>query len=505
MGVKRKFKRRPTGSSPLRDRMGLRALELFDGSNLEEVSRTLQAENPRAKRKAVSDAISDAIQHAERMERTSRERGVPPREVKERVLEMARENGGTLKPYRASRTDAPQWAVFGEESVDSALTGSVTEEDGTVLSYSLAMRSLYVSSRQNAGPNRRRASRLWSLLKDARLFHFSPRTYVELRHEVDVYTTEVLADLDWLEPGAGSHSAEDADKYVNAISDNVKNVPFPDRLPFARTFFGFGYPGVRVPLYDVRHLIPDEVAPQIEEGYLIGYLLAEERVAVGFYMLMRKNGTGGVTVEVYREEGSDAWTNRGLSLNPWIVVQFVKIVNEHRTFLLPESSATPRCRQNYKRNRKDMGLKRGQWAYTPPPYYVLPISSKVIRETVRRNLPRPRAPTAYRTDVRAHERCRIRRGKLPLDPKLRRKLQRRGYEIFTVNDLDVNALRKLQERNVPFKRTDEWMAILTTWVESHYTNNDPKLPYVPATRKPMNVRVGSRPISRGWDDPAAKR
>lgn len=58
-------------------------------------------------------------------------------------------------------------------------------------------------------------------------------------------------------------------------------------------------------------------------------------------------------------------------------------------------------------------------------------SASSIQWRVRKSLGHPRAPTAYRTDVRAHERCRIMRGKLPLNPDLRDKLIKRGYKIFT--------------------------------------------------------------------------
>lgn len=187
--------------------------------------------------------------------------------------------------------------------------------------------------------------------------------------------------------------------------------------------------------------------------------------------------------------------------SPYILPTFINIINDHRTFIVEANMRTGQ-RRDYKKNRKHMGVK----GRTPPPYYTLRLKNQVLRETMRTTFPKPRGPRNYKTDVRAHERCRIRRGPLPLDPELAIKLKKREYKIFTTNKLDADTYERLHKRNMAYKRADEWLAIKVSWVEEHLNCNNPEVPYIPAVRTfPSDVRPTkpSKPTGSWADDPGA--
>jgi hypothetical protein len=108
---------------------------------------------------------------------------------------------------------------------------------------------------------------------------------------------------------------------------------------------------------------------------------------------------------------------------------------------------------------------------------------------------RGRAPLSYRHDRRGHERCYVRRGPLPLDGKRKAKLERAGYKIWTVGALDAETHQRLAERELPPKRTEEWLALLTRWID-HQVVGAPGLPYIPAVRVSGRKRRGSEQMSR---------
>lgn len=377
---------------------------------------------------------------------------------------------------------------------------NLPDNEMTVLAYMHVLSTIYLISTRETAEARRRASFIWALLRDARVFHLESSTFIDIHNETDIWVTE-SAGYEWVNP---KHHRDIPPEEVDAVAAFVQNegrkVPFPDKLPFPRMFFGYG-PGLAVSASVLRLKAPSHLRDKIMEGFLVGHLVTDDGWVFGFYRALTLEGQG-IFIDDLRT--SSGWVHSSYNLDPWILTQLINIINEHRTFLL-ETPMQTGLRRRYKDGRKQMGLKQDHWAYVPPPYYKLSLKSQLIRERVRKNLGHPRVPPAYRTDVRAHERCRVMRGKLPLDPILREKLGQRGYKIFTINPLDEETLRRLQQRGHAFKRSDEWLAILTTWIDNHYTNNDPKLPYVPACRHlPANTRTRKRPISNAAvHDPAS--
>lgn len=403
-------------------------------------------------------------------------------------------------PPKSNDVSHPAWAVAAHDEPPRVRVPN--ENDATVLTYMTLMTTFYPVIKGERDPrSRRQAIEIWGALKEARLFHFETSTYAAVHNEVDIWVTEVLAGFEWRSQDAEAPPPEETEAMMKVIERECKNAPYPERFPFPSTFIGYGN-GVYLPDHTLRMKAPLQMRDELREGWLVGHLMTEDGFAVGFYEAVTDDWKRVVFIEVLRSKNM-GWIRHPINLEPWILPHLIQIINEHRTFLV-QTPMTTNLRHQYKNERKSMGLKPHHWAYTPPPYYKLPLKTQVIQEKVRKTLSRPRNPVGYRTDVRAHERCRIMRGKLPLDPVLRAKLTKRGYKIFTTNPLDKDTLYRLQERVQPFKKADEWLAILTSWIDSHYTNNDPKLPYVPACRLPGNVRTKPRSISHAAvHDPAS--
>jgi hypothetical protein len=174
-------------------------------------------------------------------------------------------------------------------------------------------------------------------------------------------------------------------------------------------------------------------------------------------------------------------------LFPWLVNAMLAYIHDHRTTIV-ESAPTYGIRREYSRLAK----KTGGMTLIPKPYYTVPLREKVIVNRAARRAVygvQKRAPLAYRHDRRGHERCRIQRGPLPMAEKTRAKLEKRGYQIFTVNEVDAETSRRLIERRQRPKRTDEWLAIKTSWVDAMVVGPE-DAPYVPA------VRVSDREFKR---------
>jgi hypothetical protein len=405
-----------------------------------------------------------------------------------------------------SRPKNSEWQWFVIDHERRSWPDSKTQADASVMTYMEVLKAAYVITKTEKNPySRQQAVNVWRWLQEARVFHFDPETYISVHHEVDVWTTEVLAGLDWQHPKTGRKPPiEETGKLLEAVRQGSKEATYPDRFPFSCVFLGYGQ-GVQVPKTHVYDSVPEDFQDRIVGAMILGHLMTSGGFALRFYLVEVLDGNGSnpcILIDSIRTH-PNGWARSETNLEPWVLPHLIQIINEHRTFVL-ETQMPSGLRHQYKDRRKEMGLKQGQWAYTPPPYYTLKLQTKVIQERVRKGLSHPRGPMAYRTDVRAHERCRIHRGKLPLDPDLRDKLIKRGYKIFTTNELDKDTLYRLQERGLAFKRADEWLAVLTSWVESHFTSNDPKLPYVPACRLPGNIKGKQRPISSSWvHDPAS--
>lgn len=169
-----------------------------------------------------------------------------------------------------------------------------------------------------------------------------------------------------------------------------------------------------------------------------------------------------------------------LSMNPWMISSLVFMINDYKTLVLQRPSLGDR--NKVKRHGKKRGYKR----LIPPMYYGVMLRDNVVftravqsqfsEEEIRR------CYQDFRSDVRGHERCRIRRGLMPLDDMTREKLRARGYTLYEHQmDLHDDDAKRLRERGQPPKQRGEWVAIKTSWVDS-YIKGPEDAPYRPAIR-----------------------
>jgi hypothetical protein len=173
------------------------------------------------------------------------------------------------------------------------------------------------------------------------------------------------------------------------------------------------------------------------------------------------------------------WVNP-MDLNPWLLNGIVALLTQHQQFIIEQPLSTAQRLKNRK-------LKRGKFtAPIPKPYYTIVLKDEVVDETANRtneSLHRRTFEYSYRFDVQGHERCKIRRGQLPLEPELASKLEKRGYSVYTFESVPAEHLERLGRRQLGPKKPDEWLAIKTAWVTDYQKGPD-DAPYVPAVRVP---------------------
>lgn len=406
-----------------------------------------------------------------------------PEDVDRRRIEIMNQvTGPDPEPppvYAAKKRDKPE-----EQSVESYLEA---------VSYALSV------ARHERDPDRRAmAMRYWDSLREARVIHIGQELYQVVHHTADRYTTETLAGQEWQPPNFGAVPQAEQKHFVNTLIREGKRQAYPDKLPFEAVFLGYAT-GVDEMLEHVDNHAPLKLRGRIQKGYLLGHVMDDTGLALAVRKAVLDDGSQVMWINECRVP--DGGWIRGIDLEPWILPHLIQIINEHRTFVV-EHGLTKQQRRDIKDNRKRFGH---DYKHMPKPYYTLKVQSKVLEEKTQKAFSPPRKPMSYRTDVRAHERCRVRRGSLPIDPKLEEKLRKRGYRIFTGNRLDEETYRRLSERGMAYKKADEWLAIKVAWVDQHYTSNDERLPYIPAVRKLGSVRVEGKKFTGSWrEDPASQ-
>lgn len=376
-------------------------------------------------------------------------------------------------------------------------------EDQSLETYLEAIAYTLRVSRQEANTDRRaEAMRMYVAFREARVFHIGQETYAAVHQEADRFTTE-LSGLDYQPPNLRREVPQEENaRYVTTFIREAKHQAWPEKFPFPVIYLGYGQ-GVVLPLESGRLKAPSTVRDDVEEVRVLGHLLTAEGHALTWLQAVVR-GPDNVGVIQWCDEARTieaGWT-RGLDLEPWTLPHLVRIINDHRTFVI-ETEVSGAVRRSIRENRKPLGLD--DYKHMPKPYYSLRLQTHVIRDKVRKQLGRPSKPKSYKTDVRGHERCRIRRGPLPIDPKLADKLQKRGYVIFSTTTLDEKTFQRLTERGMAFKRADEWLAVKASWVKDHLSSNNPNVPYIPALRVAGAVQAEPKKQTGSWvDDPASR-
>lgn len=250
----------------------------------------------------------------------------------------------------------------------------------------------------------------------------------------------------------------------------VAGVPYPERTPFSDTYFSFG-DGVSVELENAA------------SGILCG-ILVTPALAVGLMRAVKVAPAADnpdphlVLVECWYNDGKwreEFWLPHAQAL----LIALVDLVNNYRSFVL-EQEPTASERIKYRQLAKRFVVRRP----IPQPYYTIRLKTKVVHTSVyrtARRLAQYSIEFSHRFDVRGHERCKIQRGKLPIDPKTEKILERRGYKLFGAGQPPEHVCALLQSRGIPLRGGGEWLAVKVFWVSEHIKGPEDK-PYVPAVR-----------------------
>jgi hypothetical protein len=285
----------------------------------------------------------------------------------------------------------------------------------------------------------------------------------------------------------GVYEAFDA---IDVASKRVE-LPRMETWPFRSMWVGFG---------KGCQLTPDETLNRHVWANTVSLIAKGPHCAVllGYLVFDAGEEFGAQVSEVYRVPGHDnpllcavydersvfdtgsGWL-RGGDLTPWVVKTLLELLRESRTSVL-EQQPTFRDRQLAERRSERSGVPMP----VPRPYYVVRVRRRVVydkaRQVARRRLPSCPWQLRHRFDVVAHERCRVQRGPLPLNPKLRATLEKRRYRIYTLEQPSAEDQARLSSRGLQPKHTQEWLAILTSQVAS-FQKGPEDGPYVPAIRR----------------------
>jgi len=321
----------------------------------------------------------------------------------------------------------------------------------------------------------------WAKMKNARVFEVRPAAFFRLYHSCARWVDRTVGD------GTG------ADERRLRLRELAKALPFPEHLPFDVCWFGFGE-GVLLRREDllVRGDKPREWAEADLPVLLLGVLVAHDQEGIE-YLWQPELGQISTTPIRYAHNyepapGQGSWAHAE-SLMPWVTHLLISGVNDHRA-VVEGAARTITDQLNFKRFGKKLHLK----AMAPPPFYVVYLKDAFIRERPREVLGgQVEIEHEHRWDVRGHEAVWIRRGPLPLEPKVRRQLLGRGFReiqphVFVrhhdpkVTDPYAAALRVLVERGIPARRSSEWVSICVAWVQDHIKGPADK-PYVPSARR----------------------
>lgn len=384
-------------------------------------------------------------------------------------------------------------------------TASLSEDDHDVLDYYLNVCELLKRLPQGLDPegappaNAQEVKMLAARFSHCRLFSFPSQFFREMTKAAYHEVYQKLANV--LEKGEeGQEDDEEleaeAEKKFFAVADAGSKVKFPDRLPFDDCAIIYGN-GITLPPIILSLRIPQKAidAQEITEGVLHAHIVfGKEQRVWELLSVWRKEGSrkfGLAPVELYRpgpvarvimsKEGRTmavtGWAY-GYTLMPWVINGVVDAINENRKSILPVGPMT--MRQAWKKVTKSRKTRTRE---SPPAFYPIILNpdtaAAYCQAKIRSMVPKD-ITYSHRWDVMGHERLKIRRGLLPLDPVIEEKLFDRGYLIHegTLSDEDATRLAK---RGIEPKSEYEWVALKVINVSPHVRGPEDK-PYVPAMR-----------------------
>ena len=358
---------------------------------------------------------------------------------------------------------------------------------------------------------------LWALMRQARIFEFTESAYAALHHAADVYTTERIACQKWKKLDEGTVfefdiSDEEKHTHVEKIMEAGQRVPFPDKMPFEACFLAWGDHGITMNegLFMSRFMYATDWLegkdpvnnPHYQEasawsqfvtgrregmGRIVGHLVTASGEVWEFFLAgpgfppsnPQPRPTLLCAPICHRHEGSQ-WT-LPYSLVPWIVTAAIAGVNEHQT-VIEEQNKRWEDQKRFKKAMKAGFIKRP----IPPPYYTVHMRDDIIQKSARKEFRRQlEIEWSHRWDVRGHRMVRIQRGRIPIDEKTERKLEKRGYKVYypPFRNLDAESYQILMSRGVSPPEPNEWIAVLVSWRDA-FVKGPADKPYVPSVHKP---------------------
>ena len=374
--------------------------------------------------------------------------------------------------------------------------GKEENERLTVVSYILATGVAHDISRNKrenlTEPLDKEAIRLgrlaWAALRNARLFHFHPFTWLEIYHHMDRFTTETVTGLNYQPPEFDEQGfqiqpdmgiLDETEQYAMALMSASTDAPYPEKFPFDSIFIGLGQGIALSESQAITKFLPAKVPEDTTLVLLLGAIMTSSGYVWEVYRVHIDDGRSGVVLKCWRRP--DVGWDSTLDLVPWYLPVVVDTINDHKTFVLEGYPGD--LRKMVRHKRKQMGFQpgKGRGLWTPPDFYRIELQDKIIKQ----RLQEAEGPIArhlrFRHDVRGHERCYIKRGVLPMDIEVKNDLLQREYKIFEHTKPDDDAALRIFKRGQGAKHPDEWIAIKTVWVDD-FVRGDEHLPYVPALR-----------------------
>jgi hypothetical protein len=328
---------------------------------------------------------------------------------------------------------------------------------------------------------------MWQWMRRAKIFELTPNDAAYLHHELDIYVTEEVCQLEYHHPFDGHKvPPEEGRLLLERQEKALQFLDFPEHTPFDVCWFSFG--GFGLPLTDVKKFMRGLDTKRQYQS--LGYLIVEtgeihEVVAsskrgsskpaafqIVSHLVSDKHG------DIHREgPGLSKW-QYPKSLGPWVALKLIQAVNDHATTIVELRRIGVRTRGAFKKAKATMHHRKPD----PPPFYTVWMRDKLIRDVIRLPSGMHRASPGHRFDRRGSWCRRIKRGQFPMDVVLELKLEKRGYKIYKSKMLDDWAKNILREKGVPSRMPGEWIAIKEWWRSDTVCGpEDGK--YIPSTRK----------------------
>lgn len=330
---------------------------------------------------------------------------------------------------------------------------------------------------------RRECGEMYALLRQARIFEITPESYMTLHVAVDKYVTEDIAQLTFHDPRDGRVDvpAEEGELLYRRQSEACSKLPFPDKLPFGVCWLAMSGLVVLSSVQAASRALPEHDGPYALMGILVSAdgehheLLVSKQVS----QAGQSNGMNiSVSISTHHVEEQPAWQHK-FCLAPFVLHAIVDCINEHQTTIIAQRKLGMQSQSRIKRGMGDLGLKN----QPPPPFYTVHLRDKVIQEVAKGwSGGKLRAQLGHRFDVRGHWCFKIYRGEMPMDVEMELHLDKRGYSIFKSKELDDVTLEAMQQRDLPPRQPNEWIATKRFWKNS-YVKGPEDAEYVPSTRR----------------------